>query len=219
MKIRTSKLFGCWISILLLYASVVSGNEFDRYIDRDLDISFVYPSGWIVGEPAEEATKVVVKWQTEKSKSIIALCYIRAVERTAILGVDVIDLTKNLPQYYTDVLNGFIEKTRKRTDELEVISEKLSKIDGRDVIFTVFRATTKNLETEIIMRIFTVLSFWKGHEIALECGTEYFDLNLRKDVNLKEWDSEKLRALKELQGVIEKKIMGVLSSLHFDRTG
>ena len=217
MKIRTSKLFGCWISILFLYASVVSGNEFDRYIDRDLDISFVYPSDWIVGEPAEEATQVVVKWQTEKSKSVLAVCYIRAFDRTAIL--DVIDLAENLPQYYTDVLNGLIEKTRKRADKLEVISEKLSKIDGRDVIFTVFRATIKNLETETIMRVFTVLTFWKGHEIALECGTEYFDLNLRKDVNLQEWDGENLKELKELQGVIEKKIMGVLSSLHFDRSG
>ena len=198
-----------FFAVLFLGTAVVSlGDGYERHIDRDLDISFVYPDDWIISKPIEEATKFVVRWETKKSKSLLATCYIRALRNK-----DWQLFAEDLPTYYKTLLESFIQKTRDRSDDLKVISEKLTRLDGKDVIFITLKTKVQNLNKVMNIRLFTVLTFWRKHEIALECGTELLE------VDLNEFTESKREDIKEFQKIIEQKIMRVLSSLHFDRTG
>lgn len=196
------------LSFLACSTNFSLANEKERYIDRDLDISFVYPTNWVIADPVEEATRFVIRWETKQSKSLIATCYIRAVKNK-----DWELFSNNFPKYYDFLLNGFLEATRERSDRVHLISDQLTRLDGKDVLFTIFTAEIQNLDNVNKFRIFTVLTFWQEYEIALECGTELLDLDLNEFS-----DAEKPATI-EFQNRIEKTIKQILSTLHFDRTG
>lgn len=192
----------------MITTGISFSQEVERYINRDLDISFAYPKNWRIGTPIEQNTKFVVRWETSKSKSLLATCYIFAARHT-----EAEELSRNLSKYYNQLVEDFLYKRGKRYDDVEVISKKLSKIDGKDVIFISHKANQQNLNYETKFRIYTVQTFWKGNEIALECGTSMLDVDMSK------YSKEQKGQISNMQNLIETKIMGVLSTLHFDRTG
>ena len=81
------------------------------------------------------------------------------------------------------------------------------------MIFISHKANQQNLNYETKFRIYTVQTFWKGNEIALECGPSMLDVDMSK------YSKEQKGQISNMQNLIETKIMGVLSTLHFDRTG
>ena len=198
----------CLGVMCIFIVTTATANEYQRYKDKDLDVSFVYPSSWKVANPAEEATKFVVRWETQKTNSLVATCYLQA---TSNASADT--YSEDFSRYYEIVRDDFTQATRDRTDKLEVISDTLSRVDGKDVMLTTLDVEIQNLNTKTSMRIFTVLTFWNGHQINLECGSALFDIDLTG------YSESQKTQIKEFQGYMEKQIMHVLSSLHFDRSG
>ena len=201
-------ILGLVLAFLLCSTNFSLANEKERYIDRDLDISFVYPNNWVIADPVEEATRFVIRWETQQSKSLIATCYIRAVKNK-----DWQLFSNNFSKYYDFLLNGLLEATRERSDQVHLISDQLTRLDGKDVLFVILTMEIQNLDNVNKFRVFTVLTFWQEYEIALECGTRLLDIDLNEFS-----DAEKPGAI-EFQNRIEKTIKQILSTLHFDRTG
>lgn len=192
----------------VFFVNTANANEYQRFQDTELDVSFVYPSSWRVANPAEEATKFVVRWETQKTKSLVATCYLQAMPNASSDTY-----SEDFPRYYEVVRDNFFKATRDRTDKLEVISDTLSSVDGKDVMLTNFDVEIQNLNTKTSMRIFTVVTFWNGHQINLECGSALFDIDLTG------YSDSQIQQIKDFQGHMEEEIMHVLSSLHFDRSG
>lgn len=197
------------VTLFLLFSAIqVAADSKQRYINRDLDISLVYPKNWIIEPTIEESTLFKVVWRTKKSESLIALCYIRAVENK-----DWMLYSENFYDHYQELLDGFITATSDRTDQLELVSDKLTRVDGKDVMFTIMKTKIQNLDKVSQMRVYTVLTFWRKHEIAFECATEMLDINPTEFPNAQQ------KGVIDFQEKIEKTIMQILSTLHFDRTG
>ena len=206
--IQISKVFCFLLVNLVVSTGICFSQDIESYNNRELDISFAYPNNWRIGTPIEKHTKFVVNWTTLKSKSLLTTCSIFAAPHEHSEK-----LSRNLSKYYDQLVADFWNKRRSRYDDVEVISTKLSKIDGKDVIFYSHNVSQQSLEKKSNFRIYTVQTFWKGNEIGLECGTEMFDVDFGK------YSKEQKERIISMQNLIETKIMRILSSLHFDRTG
>ena len=135
----------------------------------------------------------------------MATCYLRVSEGTNEV------LEDDLKSYFEIIRDSFVEKTLKRVDSFEVHRAELSRIDGKDAIYIEADATIKSIGKETNMRLYTLLTYWKRHEIALECGST---VPLMDTSDLTDFDrGQYLKAIEN----VEAKIMRTLRTLHFER--
>ena len=184
--------------------AVSQSNEMTWHHERDLDVSFAYPQNWVATPPVEQRTRFTTNWLT-KSGGLMATCYLRVSEGTNEV------LENDLKSHFEIIRDSFVEKTLKRVDSFEVRRAELSRIDGKDAIYIEADATIKSIGKETNMRIYTLLTYWKRHEIALECGSR---VPLMDTSDLADFDrGQYLKAIENVEAII----MRTLRTLHFER--
>lgn len=184
--------------------AVSQSDEMTWHHERDLDVSFAYPQNWVPSPPVEQRTRFVTQ-RLSKSGGLMAVCYLRVSELTS----DVVE--QDLESYFDLIRDSFVIKTLERVDSFEVRRAELSRIDGKDAIYIEADATIKSIGKETNMRVYTLLTYWRRHEIALECGSEV-PLMDTSDLT----GSERDQFLKAIEN-IESEIMRTLRTLHFER--
>ncbi len=204
---RHNKLFIAFLSLasfLVSTSSVEAGPRGHWYRDKELSISFHYPSKFIPAEPAELTTRHVVNWRSKKSQGLIASCYLRAtlIKSEAHEGRTALVSNRAL------IVAAFVKKTNLRATSVKVIEARPIKSDGLQSLFLKVDSTIENFDQIYNLRTYTILTFWKGHEVALECGST---VPVSAEEQLPEEEAQ------ATVRYVEDGIWSVLRTLHFQR--
>jgi len=89
-----------------------------------------------------------------------------------------------------------------------VIEARPIKSDGLQSLFLKVDSTIENFDQIYSLQTYTILTFWKGHEVALECGST---VPVSAEEQLPEEEAQ------ATVRYVEDGIWSVLRTLHFQR--
>lgn len=199
-----------WIAATVLIAVkvfipvTVNADAGSWYRDGELKVSFYYSSRFEPEDPAELTTRYVVNWRARESGGLIASCYLRAIS----VAYDDEKGRRYLKENAVQFAQSMREKTLSRARKAEIVEARPMMIDGLQGAYIVMDVETESFDKVYRMRSFSIVSFWKGYEIALECGS-----TIRDVVSGTLPEDQATAAIKN----VEAEMMRSLRTLHFQR--
>jgi hypothetical protein len=174
------------------------------YRDQDLRTSFYYSNRFVPEDPAELSTRFVVNWRAQQSRGLIATCYLKAVP-TEVDEQTGREYLETNPQDFTA---SWVRNTERRASAAEVVESRPVRIDGLQALYVVMDTRIENFDQTYDLRTFSLITFWEGHEVVLECGT-----SIRSVVLGSLPDDQAAAAISN----VEDEIQRTLRTLHFQR--
>lgn len=201
---RAFLIIGLLLSFLFSAVCAWAQQEGTWYRDQDLRTSFYYSNRFVPEDPAELSTRFVVNWRARQSRGLIATCYLKAVptEINEIAGREYLEAN---PQDFTA---SWVRNTERRASAVEVVESRPVQIDGLQAIYVVMDTRIENFDETYELRTFSLITFWEGHQVVLECGT-----SIRSVVFGSLPDDQAAAAISNVEDEIQK----TLRSLHFQR--
>lgn len=174
------------------------------YRDQDLRTSFYYSNRFVPEDPAELSTRFVVNWRARQSRGLIATCYLKAVPTE----IDEMTGREYLETNSQDFTASWVRNTERRASTVEVVESRPVQIDGLQALYVVMDTRIENFDETYDLRTFSLITFWEGHEVVLECGT-----SIRSVVLGSLPDDQAAAAISN----VEDEIQRTLRTLHFQR--
>mmetsp|Transcript_8356 Transcript_8356/g.14177 ORF Transcript_8356/g.14177 Transcript_8356/m.14177 type:complete len:231 (-) Transcript_8356:65-757(-) len=197
-------LLGLLLGLLFAAERAPAQQEGTWYRDQDLRISFYYSDRFVPEDPAELSTRYVVNWRARQSRGLIATCYLKAIPTE----VDELTGREYLKSNSQDFTASWVRNTERRASAVDLVASRPVLIDGLQALYVVMDTRIENFDEIYDLRTFSLITFWKGHEIVLECGTSIRSVVLG---NLP--DDQAKVAISN----VEDEIQRILRTLHFQR--
>jgi len=192
------------VTLFAFPTPTIAQEEGNWYRDQDLRVSFKYSNKFAPEDPAELTTRFVVNWRARQSRGLIATCYLKAVST----DVDELIGRAFLESNADNFTESWVRNTQRRASTVEVIESRPIRIDGLQAIYIVMDTITESFDDEYDLRVHSIITFWEGHEVILECGSSIRSVVLG---NLP--DDQASAAIAN----VEDEIQRTLRSLHFQR--
>lgn len=172
--------------------------------DARLGIRFTYPSVWQLVTATQPSTRVVINWHLNKSKALLASCYIETY------GSEISPLARSEPSMIhknvDSIAQSALRNLRARAPNARLLEARAAIQDGHSVIFLVRDGTIESFDRNNHLKVYSIITTWRGTEITFECGTSIFGPKFTS-VN----DGERTVVQ------VEEGILNVLRTLQFDR--
>lgn len=197
-------ILGLFVGLLFSVEHAWAQQEGTWYRDQDLRTSFYYSDKFVPEDPAELSTRFVVNWRARQSRGLIATCYLKAVPTE----VDELTGREFLETNSQDFTASWVRNTERRASAVEVVESRPVRIDGLQALYVVMDTRIENFDETYDLRTFSLITFWAGHEVVLECGT-----SIRSVVLGSLPDDQAAAAISNVEDAIQK----TLKTLHFQR--
>ncbi len=197
-------ILGLLVGLLFSAEHAWAQQEGTWYRDQDLRTSFYYSDRFVPEDPAELSTRFVVNWRARQSRGLIATCYLKAVPTE----VDELTGREYLETNSQDFTASWVRNTERRASAVEVVESRPVRIDGLQALYVVMDTRIENFDTTDDLRTFSLITFWEGHEVVLECGT-----SIRSVVLGSLPDDQAAAAISNVEAEIQR----TLRTLHFQR--
>jgi hypothetical protein len=172
--------------------------------DAELGVRFSYPSVWHEGLRTQESTEVTITWRLTTSKSLLATCYIETLgwPHSSIAGIG----PSEFHESGQSIAESFAKNLRQRAPDARLLSWRNAYQDGQAVVHIVRQGTVEAIDRRIRMKIYSIVTSWRGRELNLECATSVFGPEYTQ-----------LKRGSQLVDQVERGIFNVLRTLQFDR--
>lgn len=197
-------ILGLLVGLLFSAERAWAQQEGTWYRDQDLRTSFYYSDRFVPEDAAELSTRFVVSWRARQSRGLIATCYLKAVptEVDELTGREYLETN---PQEFTA---SWVRNTERRASTVEVVESRPVRIDGLQALYVVVDTRIENFDEIYDLRTFSLITFWEGHEVVLECAT-----SIRSVVLGSLPSDQAAAAISNVEGEIQR----TLRTLHFQR--
>jgi hypothetical protein len=172
--------------------------------DDDLGLRFTYPPVWEQATATQPSTKVVINWRLSNSKSLLASCYVEASARDAssLARAEPAQIHNDIESITQSIMSNF----QTRASNTRLVEARATMQDGYPVIYLVREGTVENLDLNIHLKIYSIITSWRGREVSFECSTSIFGA-----------EYVALDGGQMFVDQVEKGILHVMRTLQFDR--
>lgn len=170
--------------------------------DRDLGVRFTYSEKWQRSMPTQSATNVVINWHAQKSNGLLGTCYLESSDKTSLAKANPSQI-KNSAQSIAD---STLRNIRQRAPDAEMLSWKSVVQDGHPAVYVVKIGTIQTFDTPYRLKVYSIVTSWRGKEIVFECVTTVFGPKF-----------ETVENGSVIIQRIENELLHVLRTLQFDR--